>query len=259
MYTIDLQNKVAIITGAHQGIGLDIATILLEAGCSCMIVDVNPEINATCNRLQERYENRVLSIVANISDKENCSHIIEHTIHNFERLDILVNNAGIMRTTPFLEVTEEEWDQVMNVNLKGMFFLTQFAATYMKENQIVGSIINMSSIAGRSGRPLAPHYAASKAAVISLTKSSAEAFGKYNIRSNAICPGVITTPMMDEIYERRKILEGVDPRDTFLQRIKLNRLGIPEDVAKTALFLSSSLSEYVNGQALNVCGGYEMH
>lgn len=259
MYTIDLQNKVAIITGAHQGIGLDIATLLLEAGCSCMIVDINPEIDATCNRLQESFGNKVLSIVANINNRKNCQSIVEQTIQSFGRLDILVNNAGIMRTTPFLEVTEEEWDQVMNINLKGMFFLTQFATTYMMENQIAGSIINMSSIAGRSGRPLAPHYAASKAAVISLTKSSAEAFGKYNIRSNAICPGVITTPMMDEIYERRKVLEGEDPRDTFLQRVKLNRLGSPEDVAKTALFLSSPLSEYVNGQALNVCGGYEMH
>lgn len=259
MYAIDLQDKVAIITGAHQGIGLDIATILLEAGCACMIVDINPEINETCDRLQQRFKKKVLSIVVNINNRESCQSIVEQTINSFGQLDILVNNAGIMRTTPFLDVTEEEWDQVMSINLKGMFFLTQFAASYMKEHRIAGSIINMSSIAGRSGRPLAPHYAASKAAVISLTKSSAEAFGKYDIRSNAICPGVITTPMMDEIYERRQILEGVDPRDTFLQRVKLNRLGTPDDVAKTALFLSSPLSDYVNGQALNVCGGYEMH
>ncbi|KYG89300.1 MULTISPECIES: SDR family NAD(P)-dependent oxidoreductase [Metasolibacillus] len=259
MYTIDLQQKVAIVTGAHQGIGLQIAIALLDAGCKCVLVDLNEEIQTTANRLAEQFPNQVYAVQGDIRTKKSCEEIFVKTMDKFARVDILVNNAGIMRTTPFLEVSEEEWDLVMTINLKGMFFLTQIVATYMKDNQIEGSIINMSSIAGRSGRPLAPHYAASKAAVISLTKSSAEAFGKFNIRTNALCPGVISTPMMDEIFEKRKIIEKQDPRDTFLQRIKLDRLGTPEDIAKAALFLSSDLSSYINGQAINVCGGYEMN
>ncbi|MFS0575601.1 glucose 1-dehydrogenase [Sporosarcina sp. 179-K 3D1 HS] len=254
--TFGVKGKNAIVTGAYQGIGKSIALKLASHGVNVLLVDLNPGIHSIVTEEQHQVEGQLFSFVTDLTNSENITNLVEFAKENFQVIDILVNNAGIMQTKPFLDITEEDWDRVLSINLKSVFLLSQAIVAQML-TQKEGRIINISSIAGRSGRPYSPHYAASKAGIISLTKSMAEAFGKQNIRTNAICPGVILTPMMEEIYENRSKL-GESPEEKFLQTIKLDRLGTPEDVSDTALFLCSDQSSYINGQALNVCGGYEM-
>ena len=254
-----VHGKYAIVTGSNQGIGKAIAEKLASHGASILLVDINEHVREVAEELNEHAEGDILSFRADLTCEESIRQLVEFAKVKFGKIDILVNNAGMMQTKPFLEVTAEDWDQILTVNSKSRFLLSKQVVKEMIDQGVQGSIINISSIAGRSGRPLAPHYAASKAGVISLTKSMAEAFGKHYIRTNAVCPGVIKTPMMDQIYEdRKKIGDSNNIEAEFLKRIKLDRLGTPEDVADTVLFLSSPLSDYINGQAINVCGGYEM-
>lgn len=253
-----LNGKNAIVTGSYQGIGREIAEIMAKNGAKLFLVDINHNIGQVAKEIEVKYGQEVYAIQADLCCEKSIQTIVKKVQEVFSTIDILVNNAGVMQTKPFLEITADDWDRVLTINLKSVFLLSQaIVPEMMRQNE--GSIINMSSIAGRSGRPLAPHYAASKAGIISLTKSMAEAFGKSNIRTNAICPGVIHTPMMEKIKADRKAVGDSDDIEVeFLKQVKLNRLGTPEDIAKTALYLASDLSEYVNGQAINVCGGYEM-
>lgn len=253
-----VHGKYAIVTGSNQGIGKAIAEKLASHGASILLVDINEHVREVAEELNEHAEGDILSFRADLTCEESIRELVQFAKEQLGQIDILVNNAGIMQTKPFMEVTAEDWDRVMTVNLKSMFLLSKQVVKEMLDLGVEGSIINISSIAGRSGRPLAPHYAASKAGVISLTKSMAEAFGKEKIRTNAVCPGVIKTPMMDQIYQDRQKIGNSNVETEFLKRIKLDRLGIPEDVANTVLFLASPLSDYINGQAINVCGGYEM-
>lgn len=259
MNMLDLTGKTAIVTGANQGIGKAIAEKLASNGVKLLLVDINENIHHVSKEIEAKTKGKIFSFQADLTDEKSISRLVEYAGHTLSSIDILVNNAGIMQTKPFMEITGEDWDNVLTINLKSMFLLSQQIVKDMLAKEKVGSIINVSSIAGRSGRPLAPHYAASKAGVISLTKSMAEAFGKQQIRTNAICPGVIKTPMIDEIYAARKAIgDSNNVEEKFLQQIKLNRLGTSDDIANTVLFLSSPLSDYINGQAINICGGYEM-
>jgi|SRR5690625_727629 len=259
MNVLDLTGKTAIVTGANQGIGKAIAEKLASNGVKLLLVDINKNIHHVSKEIEVKAQGKIYSFQADLTNEKSISQLIEYADHTLSSIDILVNNAGIMQTKPFMEITGDDWDNVLTINLKSMFLLSQQIVKDMLAKEKVGSIINVSSIAGRSGRPLAPHYAASKAGVISLTKSMAEAFGKQQIRTNAICPGVIKTPMMDEIYAARKeVGDSNNVEERFLQQIKLNRLGTSDDIANTVLFLGSPISDYINGQAINVCGGYEM-
>lgn len=255
-----LRGKNAIVTGANQGIGEAIAHKLAAHGASLFLVDIDEHIEIVAKDIADTYNVQVHHFKGDLSKEHIIQNVVNDVKQHFNEINILVNNAGIMQTKPFMEVTADDWDLVLNVNLKSVFMLSQQVINEMLLQQTKGTIVNMSSIAGRSGRPLAPHYAASKAGVISLTKSMAEAFGKQNIRTNAVCPGVIMTPLMEQIYEDRKLVgDSNNVEKKFLERIKLDRLGTPVDVAKAVLFLCSDLSDYINGQAINVCGGYEMN
>jgi D-sorbitol dehydrogenase (acceptor) len=190
------------------------------------------------------------------------------------RIDILVNNAGVNLTNPFVGTTEEEWDRVIDVNQKGTFFCTQIVGEQMirqipeayREGGRVpegcrGWIVNMSSISGRRGRPLGAAYAASKAAIISITQSAALFFAPYNIHVNAISPSVIPTPMWVEIDRERGRYSGLKPGEamkSFVESIPLKRAGKPEEIAAVAAFLCSPDAEYITGQTINVDGGFEM-
>jgi len=256
-----LKEKNAIITGSVQGIGNEIAHAFAKEGANIALVDIQERVHSVAKEFQNQYpNNKFLSFQADLTDVERIQNMVDEIITDFQKVDILVNNAGIYQTKHFLEVTAEDWDQTLSINLKSMFLVTQrIIPLMMKQNN--GCILNMSSIAGRSGRPYSPHYAASKAAVISLTKSTAEAFGKYGIRTNALCPGIIRTTMIEKIMATRAMMEDTDEsmiEKRYLANIPQNRLGDPLDVANAALLLCSNLSGYVNGQALNVCGGYEM-
>jgi meso-butanediol dehydrogenase/(S,S)-butanediol dehydrogenase/diacetyl reductase len=199
---------------------------------------------------------------------------VEYTVGALGRIDILVNAAGVARTQAFLEMTEEDWDGVIDTNLKGAVFCMQAVGRQMihqippevaaqgRADRSYGKIINFSSISGRRGRSVQMAYAASKAAIISVTQSAALAFSPYHINVNAVCPGVVPTPMWDQIDRDRSRLMGAQPGEAikaFIEKVPLQRAGTPEDVAGAVAFLCSADADYITGQTLNVDGGFEMN
>ena len=248
---------VAIVTGAGQGIGRAIACRLARDGFSVIIVDINA---ATLERVKEEIEDlgtRVLAITADLTKLDEIQKVINLSAE-WGHIAVLVNNAGRVLITPFLEIAEDEWDAIMTLNLKTVFFAMQFAVSKMSEG---GRIVNLSSISGRSGRPDQAHYAAAKSAVISLTQSAALSFAPRGITVNAVCPGVVNTPMTNLIHEIRAGSLGITPEESLfrmIDRIPLGRIETPEDVAGAVSFLCSPDAAYITGQSLNVCGGMEM-
>ena len=250
--------KVAIVTGAAQGIGRAIARRLAQDGFAVAIVDLNADGLDGVKKEIEDLGGEALSLKADLTQLEDIQNVIAQAAE-WGPLKILVNNAGRVLISPFLEITEKEWDAIMTLNLKTVFFAIQFAVKHMQEG---GHIVNLSSISGRSGRPDQAHYAAAKCAVISLTQSAALAFAPQGITVNAVCPGVVDTPMTTGIHEIRASALGITPKeslDRMIAKIPLGRLEKPEDVADTVSFLCSPQAAYITGQALNVCGGMEMN
>src|SRR5215211_1910946 len=250
--------KVAIVTGAAQGIGRAIARRLAQDGFAVAIADLNADGLDGVKKEIEDLGGEALPLKADLTQLEDLQNVIAQAA-GWGPLKILVNNAGRVLISPFLEITEKEWDTIMTLNLKTVFFAIQFAVKHMQEG---GHIVNLSSISGRSGRPDQAHYAAAKCAVISLTQSAALAFASQRITVNAVCPGVVDTPMTTRIHEIRASALGITPKESLermIAKIPLGRLEKPEDVANTVSFLCSPQAAYITGQALNVCGGMEMN
>jgi len=250
--------KVAIVTGAAQGIGRAIARQLAQDGFAVAIADLNADGLDGVKKEIEDLGGEALPLKADLTQLEDLQNVIAQAA-DWGPLKILVNNAGRVLISPFLEITEKEWDAIMTLNLKTVFFAIQFAVKHMQEG---GHIVNLSSISGRSGRPDQAHYAAAKCAVISLTQSAALAFASQRITVNAVCPGVVDTPMTTGIHEIRASALGITPKESLermIAKIPLGRLEKPEDVANTVSFLCSPQAAYITGQALNVCGGMEMN
>jgi NAD(P)-dependent dehydrogenase (short-subunit alcohol dehydrogenase family) len=203
----------------------------------------------------------VVGIGVDLAEVDECAQLPSRAaVAAGNRLDVLVNAVGIMQTRPFDEVTPGQWQRTVDINLTGVFHTVQAAARLMRTVG-GGSIVTLASVAGRSGRPNAPDYAATKAALISLTKSAAMAFAPH-VRVNAVCPGVFLTPMWDAIVADRDREFGPGAGQAYLDevaaRTPLRRVGDPEDVARAVAFLASDLAGFITGQALNVCGGLEM-
>lgn len=251
-------SRVAIVTGAGQGIGRAIACRLAQDGYTIAIVDINA---AALDKVKQEIENlgvSALALTADLTKLDEIQTAIELAAE-WGKIRVLVNNAGRVLITPFLEINEQEWDAILTLNLKTVFFAMQFAIPHMTDG---AHIVNLSSISGRSGRPDQPHYAAAKSAVISLTQSAALAFAPRGITVNAVCPGVVDTPMTNGIHEIRATALGITPReslDRMIARIPLGRIETPDDVAGAVSFLCSPNAAYITGQALNVCGGMEMN
>ena len=249
--------RVAIVTGAGQGIGKAIACRLARDGFAIVIVDINADaVDEVKNEIAELGA-KVLAITADLTKLDEIQKVINLSAE-WGQISVLVNNAGRVLITPFLEITEEEWDSIMTLDLKTVFFAMQFAVSQMSEG---GRIVNLSSISGRSGRPDQAHYAAAKCAVISLTQSAALSFATRGITVNAVCPGVVDTPMTSKIHEVRAGTLGITPEESLnrmVARIPLGRLESPDDVAGAVSFLCSPDAAYITGQSLNVCGGMEM-
>lgn len=242
-----LEGKTALITGAARGIGRAIALRFAEEGANVAFTDLAIDDNVReTEKAIAAYGVRAKGYASNAAEFEDTHKVVEEIHKDFGRIDILVNNAGITRDGLMMRMSEEQWDMVININLKSAFNFIH-AVTPVMMRQKSGSIINMSSVVGVSGNAGQANYSASKAGMIGLAKSMAKEVGSRNIRVNAIAPGFIITDMTGALSE--------DVRKKWEEQIPLRRGGKPEDVANTALFLASDLSSYVSGQVIHVCGG----
>ncbi|MBQ1274017.1 MAG: 3-oxoacyl-[acyl-carrier-protein] reductase [Cellulosilyticum sp.] len=246
-----LKGKVALITGGVRGIGKAISLCFAKAGAD-IVINYNSEKSLEhANQLVEEIQGlgvKALAVKADVSQLEEAKNLVDTTINTFGKIDILVNNAGITKDMLLLRMTEEEFDQVLAVNLKGIFNCSKIATKAMLKTG--GSIINMSSVVGLSGNVGQSNYAASKAGIIGFTKSVAKEFASRKIRVNAIAPGFIQTDMTDALSEQVK--------EATLKNIPMKRLGQVNEVAQVALFLASDLSSYVTGEVVRVDGGMAM-
>jgi 3-oxoacyl-[acyl-carrier protein] reductase len=241
-----LEGKTAIITGASRGIGKAIAIKFAQEGCNIAFTDLFADDNMRATEAElQALGVKAKGYASDASKFEETDKVVSEIVKDFGQIDALVNNAGITKDTLLMRMTEEQWDAVINVNLKSVFNFTKAAQKTMLK-QRSGSIINLSSVVGVSGNAGQSNYSASKAGIIGFTKSIARELGSRGIRSNAIAPGFIITEMTAKIPE--------DARKAWEESIPLKRGGTPEEVAGVAVFLASDLSSYVSGQVITVCG-----
>ncbi len=243
-----LENKIAIVTGASRGIGEAIALKLAEHGACVAFTYLSSDEKAKA--LEEKLSGlgvKAKAYKSNAAVYAECETFVNDVMKEFGTVDVCINNAGISKDNLLLRMTPEQWDDVMNINLKSVFNITkQVIRPMMKARK--GSIVNMSSIIGITGNAGQSSYAASKAGIIGFTKSIAHELGSRNIRCNAIAPGFIETDMTH-------YLKDGEASKAFLEKIPLGRFGSAEEIANTALFLSSDMSSYITGQVISACGG----
>ncbi|MGQ9662344.1 MAG: 3-oxoacyl-[acyl-carrier-protein] reductase [Kiritimatiellia bacterium] len=244
-----LDGKVALVTGAARGIGQAIALQLAAEGAELSLCDLKEEWLADTASAVARLGRKVLCGACDVSAAPAVGETVNRTLETLGRLDILVNNAGITRDGLLIRMSEEDWDAVLNVNLKGAFLFTKAASRLMMK-QRSGAIINIASIIGLIGNAGQCNYAASKAGLIALTKSCAKELASRNIRVNAVAPGFIESKMTEGL--------GQDYRAKMLELIPLGRFGKPEDVARVVVFLASDASAYITGHVIPVSGGMVM-
>jgi len=245
-----LKDKVAIITGSARGIGRAIAEEYASNGAKVVISDIiQDKAEETANDIRAKYHVDTLAIKADVSKYEDVEILVNQTIEKFGKIDIIVNNAGITRDNLIMRMSEQEWDLVIDINLKGVFNCTKAVSRPMMK-QRYGKIINIASVVGEMGNPGQINYSASKAGVIGMTKTTAKELGSRGIRVNAIAPGFIVSEMTDKMTDQAK--------ESLIKLIPLSELGKPADVAKAAVFLASDMADYITGQVINVCGGMVM-
>ena len=287
--------KVAIVTGAGQGIGKGVALRLAREGATVVVAEYNADTAAETGTEIQVAGGQALPYAVDIANVGAVQSMVSDVVAALGRIDILVNNAGVVQTKPMLDLSEADWDRVVDVNQRGTFFCMQAVAQQMirqlpealrsgsgladvlsrqlaKEQTeasvasemaaCYGKIVNFSSIAGRRGRPLSTHYAATKAAIISITQSAALALAPFRINVNAVCPGIVPTSMWTQIDQDRGRLFGAKEGEAmaaFIQQVPLKRAATPDDLAGVVAFLCSSDADYITGQAINVDGGFEMN
>jgi len=257
-----LKDKVAIVTGASRGIGRGIAIKLAQEGVNLAIVAVRSKekLYNVANEIQS-VGRQSLPIIADVSKSEEVKRMVEETLKRFGRIDILINNAGIIRISHIMEMSEDEWDEVININLKSVFLCTKAVVPHMIK-QKSGKIINISSTGGKSGFPGIAHYCASKFGILGFTQSLAKELGVYNITVNAICPGEVKTEMWTNFlcveWSKGQNISPDDYYDYFVKTYSpLGRGMDVEDVGNAVVFLCSLNN--ITGQSLNICSGTEMH
>jgi meso-butanediol dehydrogenase / (S,S)-butanediol dehydrogenase / diacetyl reductase len=252
-----LARKVALITGAGAGIGRATALLFAEEGAKVVVQDVKAAAAEETVRLIMKAGGEAVAVGGDVAARVDAEAMVKKAVEAYGRLDVLFNNAGIWRGGTLLDISEEDWDRTMDVNVKGIYLVSRYAVQQMMR-QDGGSIINAASVAALRGSPMSAAYNASKGAVLLLTKCMALDFGRYGIRVNCTCPGVIETQMADELLTYRSL--GDDDRkqallETYEERHASGRLGRPEEVAKVVLFLASDESSFVSGAAWPVDGG----
>ena len=245
----NLDGKIAVVTGAARGIGQAISLKLAKEGADIAVCDLQADWLAETVAKVEALGRKAYPVAVNVSDEAAVKACIDSILKEFGRIDIMVNNAGITKDTLLIRMTEEQWDAVLNVNLKGVFLFSRAVAKPMMK-QRAGAIINIASIVGLIGGAGQCNYAASKAGVIALTKSTAKELASRGVRANAVAPGFIKSKMTDALPQ--------EVRDNYLGLIPLARFGEVEDIAKAVAFLASDEASYITGQVLSVNGGMVM-
>ncbi|WP_110654322.1 SDR family NAD(P)-dependent oxidoreductase [Salinicola halimionae] len=248
-----LDNKVCLITGAAgaRGIGLKTARLFHEHGANIVISDID---ESACEAVRQEFDPaRCLVVVANVTRRDECLDVVERALEQFGKIDVLINNAGITQPVKFEEIDSESYDRILDVNLRGMLYMSQAVVPHMKAAG-GGSIASTSSVSAQRGGGIfgGPHYSAAKAGMLGLGKAMARELGPFGIRVNSVTPGLIDTDITaGKLTEEMKapILEG----------IPLKRLGLPDDVANAFLFLASELSSYITGATIDVNGGMHIH
>lgn len=240
----DLIGKIALVSGAAQGIGAACARVLAEHGATVIAADINAEGANNIAKVLSELGFTAESVSMDLADPLSISNMASKVIKKYKRMDILINNGGIVSRYSCENLPLEQWDRVVNINLRGTHLMTQAFIKVMQE-QGSGKIVNVSSVAGRiAGRRTSPDYASSKGGVMALTRSYAAHYAKYNINVNSVAPGLIDTPMTEGRNKPEEVLMG--------------RLGTPQDIANAVYFLSSPLSDYITGITLDVNGGMFM-
>lgn len=244
-----LKDKVAIVTGSGRGIGRAIALELAKEGAKVVVTSRHTEECEEVCSVIEGMKGESLCVQCDVSKKEDVERLVAETLEKFGTVDILVNNAGIVRQKPLTETTEEDWDAVLDVNLKGVFLFCKAVAPHMIK-QKSGKIVSIASIAGEIGFPNTSAYCASKGGIVNLTRELALELAPHNITVNAVAPGVIETAMTEDMLEDETSKKGL------LSQIPMGRVGQSEEIAKATLFLSCDDSSYVTGHTLVVDGGW---
>jgi 3-oxoacyl-[acyl-carrier protein] reductase len=246
---MDLTGKRAVVTGAGQGIGKATALKLAQQGADIIVDDINPETAPRVAQEIQALGRKAVAVIADVAKRDHVERIIQTAIKELGGIDILVNNAGIARSNVLARLKDDQWDEVLNVDLKGIFYCTQAAVPFMMK-QRSGKIISISSIYGRIGAMGDANYAAAKSGIVGFTKSIARELARYNINVNAIMPGLVDTPLLRGIPE--KYLKPM------IEEVSLKRVGRPEDIANVVAFLASEDSSYMTGAILEVTGGWNM-
>ena len=253
-----LQDKISIVTGGGSGIGRGICLRLAEDGAAVVVADLDLD---AANRVAAEIEDqngRATGVQVDVRKQDSVQAMVDATVETYGGIDILVNNAGVGKIIPFFETTEADWDLMFDVNCKGVLFCSQAVAKQMIEQGRGGKIVNLASQAGRRGEALVLAYCASKAAVISMTQSTALALAEHKINVNAVAPGIVDTPFWEQVdkqFAKLLNMEIGEPKRTFTASIPLGRIEQPADVAGAVAFLVSADADYITQQCLNVDGG----
>ncbi|MBP9642513.1 2-dehydro-3-deoxy-D-gluconate 5-dehydrogenase KduD [Budvicia aquatica] len=246
--SFNLKGKVALVTGCDTGLGQGMAVGLAQAGCDIVGVNITAPTD-TINKV-EALGRRFLSLTADLSSIECIPSLLEKAVAEFGQIDILVNNAGIIRREDAIDFTEKNWDDVMNINIKTVFFMSQAVARQFLKQGKGGKIINIASMLSYQGGIRVPSYTASKSAVMGVTRLLANEWAKHGINVNAIAPGYMAT------NNTQQIREDQDRNQSIVERIPAGRWGLPEDLMGPAVFLASPASDYINGYTIAVDGGW---
>ena len=246
---MDLKGRVAIVTGGAQGIGKSIATQLALAGANVVIADMAEEMAKSTAKEISQKGSEAVSIVVDVSSFSSVEEMVKKTLDKFGRIDILINNAGITRDALVMRMKEEDWDMVLDINLKGAFNCIKIVSPIMMKQRF-GKIVNIASIVGINGNAGQANYSASKGGLIALTKTCAKELASRQINVNAVAPGFIQTSMTERL--------SAEVREKLSSQIPLGKMGNPDDVANAVLFLVSEKSSYITGEVIKVDGGMAM-